>query len=290
MKWPAFDYARATTLDGLWSIWEEAGPEARLLAGGQSLLAALAFRLSDPPALIDITRINALGGIADHGEILRIGALTCHAELGRDGLVRRHAPLLTEAIPLIAHAAIRNRGTVGGSLALADPAAELPACMVALGATLVLRARAGERRVAARDFFKGLFETDLAPFELIAAVEVPKAGPTHRSAIVEVTRRSGDYAMAGLALALELDAGTVAAPRLVYFGVGGQPVVAAAAAAALAGRRLDGAAIATAVAALDEDLDPPGDLHGPPELKRHLAKVLTTRALRQIMQPAEAAA
>ncbi len=290
MKWPAFDYARATTLDGLWPIWEEAGPEARLLAGGQSLLAALAFRLSDPPTLIDITRIEALAGIADRGETLSVGALTCHADLGRHELVRRHAPLLAEAVPLIAHAAIRNRGTIGGSLALADPAAELPACIVALDATLVLQSSGGERRVAARDFFKGLFETDLRPFELVAAVELPKAGPARRSAIVEITRRSGDYAMAGLAAVLDMEAGAVSAARLVYFGVGSQPVVAAAAGAALVGRRLDEATIAAAAAILDEDLDPPGDLHGPPELKRHLSKVLTARALRQIMHPLEAAA
>jgi carbon-monoxide dehydrogenase medium subunit len=143
MKWPAFGYARASTLEDIWRLQAEHGESARVLAGGQTLLATLAFRLSEPSALIDITRIEALRGIAVQGGVLRIGALTRHAELGRDPLVARHAPLLAEAVPLIAHPAIRNRGTIGGSLAYADPAAELPACVVALDATLVLASAAG---------------------------------------------------------------------------------------------------------------------------------------------------
>ena len=290
MKWPEFSYARAATLEEAFGLLAQHGEGARLLAGGQTLLATLAFRLSEPRLLIDITRIAALRGIALQGGSLRIGALTRHAELGRNRLVAQHAPLLAEAVPLIAHPAIRNRGTIGGSLAYADPAAELPACIVALEAALVLASAAGERRVAARDFFTGLFETALRPGELIAAVEVPVATSAARSAIVEVARRSGDYAMAGLAAALRLEGGRVAAPRLVYFGVGSGPVLAARACAALDGRVLDDAAIAAAQAALAEDLDPPSDLHGPPEMKRHLARVLTRRALTGFLPAAEAAA
>jgi carbon-monoxide dehydrogenase medium subunit len=222
--------------------------------------------------------------------VLRIGALTRHAELGRDPLVARHAPLLAEAVPLIAHPAIRNRGTIGGSLAYADPAAELPACAVALDATLVLASAGGKRRVAARDFFTGLLETALRPGEIIAAVEVPLATPGSRSAIAEVARRSGDYAMAGLAVSLTLAGGRAAAARLVYFGVGNGPVLAAKACAALEGRALGADAIAAAQAALATDLDPPSDLHGPPEMKRHLARVLTKRALSRFLPAAEAAA
>lgn len=289
MKWPAMGYARAGSLDELWGLLA-ANPSAQLLAGGQTLLAALAFRLSEPGLLIDITRVGALRGIAVADGALRIGALTRHAELGRDPLVAQHAPLLREAVPLIAHPAIRNRGTIGGSLAYADPAAELPACAVALDATLVLASARGERRVPAGRFFTGLLSTALEPGEIILAVEVPLPPADRRSAILEVARRSGDYAMAGLAGTLRLDAeGRVAAPRLVFFGVGDGPVLAARANAALDGRRLDAAAIGAAQAALERDLDPPGDLHGPPELKRHLARVLTGRALRSFL-PSQAQA
>jgi carbon-monoxide dehydrogenase medium subunit len=283
MKWPAFEYRRVDTLDGLWRALD-ATPDARILAGGQTLLATLAFRLSEPGTLIDITRIAALRGVSEAGGVLRIGALTRHAELGRDARVARHAPLLAEAVPHIAHPAIRNRGTIGGSLAYADPAAELPACVVALDATLVLASARGERRVRAEAFFTGLFETALAPGEIIAAVEVPVATATTRHALREVARRSGDYAMAGLAAALRLDAaGRVEAPRLAFFGVGSGPVLASRANQALAGCVLDAAAIAAAEAALDADLDPPADLHGPPALKRHLARVLTRRALQSFL-------
>lgn len=290
MKWPAIGYVRAASLEDLWTAQATHGAAAQVLAGGQSLLATLAFRLSDPKVLVDITRIAALRGVSEAGGVLRIGALTRHAELGRDLLVARHAPLLAEAVPLIAHPAIRNRGTIGGSLAYADPAAELPACVVALGASIVAVSARGERRIAADDFFTGLLSTALAPGEIIAAVEVPAAGAAARCAIVEVARRSGDYAMAGLALAMSSEGGRIAAPRLVFFGVGAGPVLAARAGAALEGRVLDGAAIAATQAALAEDLDPPADMHGPPEMKRHLARVLVQRALAQFLPPTEAAA
>ena len=291
MKWPAIGYVRAASLEDLWKVQAEHGAEAQVLAGGQTLLATLAFRLSEPKLLVDITRIAALRGIAVQGEVLRIGALTRHAELGRDPLVRRHAPLLADAVPHIAHPAIRNRGTIGGSLAYADPAAELPACVVALDASLVLVSAAGERRVPARDFFTGLLQTALEPGEIIAAVELPCAQPAMRSTIMEVARRSGDYAMAGLAARVTLGGGgVVSAPRLVFFGVGSGPVLAQRAGAALEGRVLDGASIAAAQAALTQDLDPPADMHGPPEMKRHLARVLLQRALSTFQPAAEIAA
>lgn len=290
MKWPAFGYARASTLDAVWRLQAEHGDGARILAGGQTLLATLAFRLSEPRLLIDITGLAALRGISAAAGVLRIGALTRHAELGRDPLVARHAPLLAEAVPLIAHPAIRNRGTLGGSLAYADPAAELPACIVALDATLVLASAGGERRVKAAAFFTGLLETALRPGELIAAVEVPAGTPAQRSAIVEVARRSGDYAMAGLAAWVTLEGARVAAARLVYFGVGSGPVLAPGAMAALEGHALGAESIAAAQAALARDLDPPSDLHGPPEMKRHLARVLAARALSRFLPATEIAA
>ena len=290
MKWPAFGYVRASTLEDVWRLQAEHGDALRILAGGQTLLATLAFRLSEPRLLVDITRIAALRGISAAGGVLRIGALTRHVELGRDPLVAQHAPLLAEAVPFIAHPAIRNRGTIGGSLAYADPAAELPACIVALGATVVVASAGGERRVPAASFFTGLLETALRPGELIAAVEVPAATSAQRSAIVEVARRSGDYAMAGLAACVTLDGSRVAEARLAYFGVGNGPVLAKGAMAALQGRALGAEAIAAAQAALAQDLDPPSDLHGPPEMKRHLARVLTARALSRFLPATEIAA
>jgi len=288
MKWPAMRYIRAYHLDELWAALSEHGPAAQIMAGGQTLLATLAFRLSEPGVLVDITRIAELRGITVTGKTLRIGALTRHVELGRDALVQEHAPLLTEAVPLIAHLAIRNRGTIGGSLAYADPAAELPACIVALDATVVAASAQGERRIPAAAFFTDLLQTALRPDEIIAAVEVPITARV--SAIREVARRSGDYAMAGLAATLRLEAGRVVSPRLVYFGVGNGPVLAARANAALEGRMLDANSIAAAQAALSQDLDPPQDLHGPPEMKRHLARVLTGRVLGGFLPATEMAA
>jgi carbon-monoxide dehydrogenase medium subunit len=233
--------------------------------------------------LVDITGIPELRGISLQGQTLRLGALTLHADLCRDRLVKAHAPLLAAAAPLIAHPAIRNRGTIGGSLAYADPAAELPACMVALEATIMTVSAKGERRIPAAAFFTDLLQTALEPQEVIAAVEIPLS--KRLSAIEEIARRSGDYAMAGLAATLALDAGRVVAPRLVYFGVGNTPVLAGAASRALEGRSLDRASITAVQQALAEDLDPPRDLHGPPEMKRHLARVLTERVLLGFLNP-----
>jgi aerobic carbon-monoxide dehydrogenase medium subunit len=280
MKMPPFAYAKARDLPDLFRIWRDAGDDARLLAGGQTLLATLAFRLSEPSVLIDITGISSLRGIAETRDAIRIGALTTHVDLGAHDLVARHAPLLADAVPLIAHAAIRNRGTIGGSLAYADPAAELPACMVALGATIIAASAKGERRIPAEEFFTGLLTTALEDGELIAAVEVPKAGEAHRSAIREIARRSGDYAMAGLAVSFtEGKGGAVTEPRLVFFGVGDGPVRAPQAEVALMGNPLGEATLAAAQAALAKDLDPPADMHGSPAMKLQLCRTLVARAL-----------
>jgi carbon-monoxide dehydrogenase medium subunit len=289
MKPAPFGYQRAATLAQVFQGWAEAGPEAQLLAGGQSLIATLALRLSEPSVLIDITRVADLRGIRHAGGALSVGALTTHAELGADPLVRQHAPLLAAAVPLIAHPAIRNRGTLGGSLAYADPAAELPACCVALGATIVARSASGERRIPARAFFQGLYTTALAPSELIAAVEFPLAGAGERSTILELARRSGDYAMAGIVARARCQADRLVDPQIVFFAVGDRPVVASGAMAALAERTADKAGIAAACAALGGDLDPPADLNGGPDMKRHLAGVLLARAIARLLEEAEAA-
>ena len=292
MKAPPLSYLRAATLSEAFQLWRDAGPDAKLLAGGQSLLASLAFRLSEPGTLIDIGRLHELKGIAQVGSsAIRVGALTTHAELGRHQLIRQHVPLLAEAAPLIAHPAIRNRGTLGGSLAFADPAAELSASCVALEATIIARNAADERRIPAAQFFTGLYTTALKPYELIAAVEFPAAKPGERAAIVELTRRSGDYAMAGVAAKARLAGSTLVEPLIVFFGLGDRPVVAQRAMAAISGQQVLATTIPAAQAALDADLDPPADQHGNPETKLHFARVLLARALTRLAGlPAERAA
>jgi carbon-monoxide dehydrogenase medium subunit len=290
MKAPPFAYVRATSLTNAFNLWRDAGPEAKLLAGGQSLLATLAFRLSEPSTLVDISRVAELRGIAQTGAAIRVGALTTHAELGAHELVRRHVPLIAEAVPLIAHTAIRNRVTIGGSLAFADPAAELPACCVALDAVIVARNAADERRIPAGEFFAGLYTTALRAHELIAAIEFPVAKPGERSTIIELVRRSGDYAMAGIAARAKVAGTTLVDPRFVYFGVGDGPVTAERAMAAAGGKQVMPDTIATAQAALDVDLDPAADQHGSPDMKRHLARVLLARALNRLAGRDEAGA
>lgn len=279
MKAPPFAYVRASSLADVFKLRAEAGPDARLMSGGQTLLATLAFRMADPGTLIDISRVPELRGITHTGNAIRVGALTTHAELGASEVIRLHAPLLAEAVPLIAHPAIRNRGTIGGSLAYADPAAELPACSVALDAVIVARSATSERRIPATQFFTGLYTTALIGDELIAAIEVPVARAGERSTIIELARRSGDYAMAGVAAQAQTAGGVLADPRLVFFGVGVGPVTAERAMAAIAGKAPTAETIAAAQAALHADLDPPADLHGGPDMKRHLAGVLLQRAL-----------
>jgi carbon-monoxide dehydrogenase medium subunit len=282
MKAAPFRYVRATSLAEAFRLWSDGGPEARLLAGGQSLLASLAFRLSEPSALIDISSVRELAGISQAGEAVRVGAGVTHAELGRNDLVRRHLPLLAEAVPLIAHPAIRNRGTVGGSLAFADPAAELPACAVALGAVVIARSAEAERRIPAARFSTGLYSTALQPGELIAAIEFPVARAGERSAILELARRSGDYAMAGVAARVTVAGSSLIDPRFVFFGVGDRPVVAERAMAAIAGRQVLAETVAAAQAALGTELNPTADQHGSPEVKRHHARVLLGRALKRM--------
>jgi aerobic carbon-monoxide dehydrogenase medium subunit len=291
MKMPPFAYAKAEDLPELFRLWKDASEDAKLLAGGQTLLATLAFRLSEPSVLIDITGIQALQGISETQDAIRIGALTTHAQLGSGNLVKTHAPLLMQAVPLIAHAAIRNRGTIGGSLAYADPAAELPACMVALGATVIAVSEQGERRIPAADFFTGLLTTALDEHELIAAIEISKAKVNQRTSILEIARRSGDYAMAGLALSyIERSDGAVEIPYLVFFGVGDGPVRADNAEMAIDGVPLTSASILAAQAAVFTDLDPPADMHGSSTMKMQLCRTLVSRALTPFIRSEKAAA
>jgi carbon-monoxide dehydrogenase medium subunit len=256
-----FAYVRAASLDQTFDLLARYGDEARVLAGGQSLIPTLNLRLSAPALLVDINGLAELAGIAATDGVLRIGALARQRALEDSNEVARHAPLVKMAMPYIAHPAIRNRGTIGGSIALADPAAELPACAVALGARIELRGPHGTRAVEAARFFRGLYETDLGPGELVTAVMFPRRAPGCRSAIAEFARRQGDYAMAGLAAHARVDGTTLADVRLVFFGIGAKPVQASAAGAVLEGRGLDQATVRAAQDALAEDLEPTADLH-----------------------------
>jgi len=276
MKAPDFAYERPETIEAALTALA-AGGDARLLAGGQSLVPMLNFRVAAPALVIDINRIPGLDAIEEAGDVVRVGALVRHAALERSELVARALPLVHEVMPLIGHAAIRSRGTIGGSLALADPAAELPACMIALDATIVARSAALERRIAASDFFRGIYLTALGPDEMIVAVEIPKqAGRRH--AFREMARRHGDYAIAGLAMTAPAG-GALDDARIVFFGVADRPFRATAAEAAVAGLPAGAEAGEQAAAALASELVPEGDLNAPPAMKLHLAKILLRRAV-----------
>ncbi|MCZ0736903.1 FAD binding domain-containing protein [Phreatobacter sp. AB_2022a] len=286
MKARAFAYLRPTTVAEALDAFAGAAGDASYIAGGQSLVPALALRLQAPDRLIDIAHIAALAGIDLEGETLRIGALTRHAELIDNPLIARHAPLLAEAAPHIAHPAIRNRGTIGGSLALADPAAELPAMMLAAGATIEIAGPDGVRQVAADDFFLDLYQTALAPGELVTAALLPVARPDERFAFGELARRRGDYALVGAGIRARCAGGTVAEVRIAFLSVAATPLRARAAETALAGTALDAAAITRAQAALDDDLDPPDEAHMPAATRRHLARVLLGRLAGRIRETA----
>jgi carbon-monoxide dehydrogenase medium subunit len=218
MKAPNFAYARPASLDEALELLSTHAGAAVPLAGGQSLMATLNLRLSAPDLLVDLGGLDELRGIADDGDVVAIGALTTHSEVMQSALVRRSLPLIARAMRDVAHVAIRNRGTLGGSLAYADPAAEMPACCVALDATLVVAGRGQRREIAAAEFYQGLFETALEPGELIVQVRLPKQKPSGSWGFSELSRRHGDFALAGLAAVIEADGDRIGAARLVYFG------------------------------------------------------------------------
>jgi len=279
MKAPRFAYARPASVAEVLALLAEHKDEARVLAGGQSLVPMLNFRVAAPKVLVDINRIAGLSGIKVAKHHLRIGALTRHVELERSADIARHLPLIASAMPHIAHPAIRNRGTFGGSCALADPAAELPACALALGATFVVAGRKGERRVIAQDFFRGLYATALKAGELLVAAEFPLPESGYASAFGELARRHGDYAMVGVAAHGSTQGQKFSDVRVALFGVGDRPVRAARFERALEGRPAAASTIEGALAALDSDLDPRADLQASAATKRHLAKVLAGRVL-----------
>ena len=279
MKPAPFAYAKAHSLDHAIALLDGA-TDARVLAGGQSLVPALNMRLSTPSLLVDINGLGELGEISRRNGHIEIGALVRHAQAERSSPVAQFAPLLARAIPHIAHPAIRNRGTIGGSIALADPAAELPACLLALGAEIAVTGRAGQRSVAAEAFFKGLFETVLGIGDVLTAIRVPVPRSGARFGFAELARRHGDYALVGLAAAATADGRRLGAVRLAFFGVGDRPSRARRAEAALESGNLD-----AAVAALQHDLSPHTDVHASAATRHHLAGVLLRRVTAQLDAP-----
>jgi carbon-monoxide dehydrogenase medium subunit len=282
MKASAFSYARATSVGNALELLAAHGDGAKVLSGGQSLMPAMNLRLISPQFLVDIGAIDELRGIEARGDVLRIGALTRHVDLARSPEISAHAPLLTAAIAHVAHPAIRNKGTLGGSLAHADPASELPACMVALDATIIVSGQDGERRIAAQDFFTGIYETALSAQELLVAVELPVARKNSAHFFHEFARRHGDYAIVGMAAQAVVKGDVFADLRLALFAVGDRPVLAKAA-SRLINVAVTPAVLSGASAALDGELDPHEDQQASASMRRHLAKVLLVRGVSALL-------
>lgn len=279
VKARAFDYQRVQTIEAALSAHAACRGEARFLAGGQSLLPVLNLRLDTPDLLIDIAHIPDLRGIVLRAGTLRIGALTRHNEVLRSSLIAEHAPLLSQAAAFVAHPAIRNQGTIGGSIALADPASEFPACMRALDAAMEVAGPDGTRTVPADAFFQGLYQTALQPGELLTALLVPAIRTGQKMRFDELARRRGDYALAGLAASVTFSDNVVADVRLAFCAAGPTPMRAASAETVLTGQAISPETIRAAQACLDRDLDPFGDEEMPAATRLHLARVLLGRVL-----------
>lgn len=290
MKPALFDYHRPGTLDEALSLLAQYGSDAKPLAGGQSLIPAMNFRLATPSVLVDLNQLDELAYVRANGA-LHIGAMTRHREVERNADVARVAPLVTQAMPWVAHAAIRTRGTIGGSLAHADPAAELPAVMLALGATFTLQRAGGSRQVPAADFFIGLFTTAIEPGELLTEVAIPRAAPRTSYAFEEFSRRHGDFALAGACASVSVDAsGRCTAANVALLSVADRPVLAAQVSHALVGQAPTAEIIrAAADAAARHDIDPTSDIHATSRYRRQLAAVLTRRVLERAFHTLETA-
>jgi carbon-monoxide dehydrogenase medium subunit len=272
-----FAYAKAKSIEDAIKLLGQA--DARLLAGGQSLMATLNMRLSAPKLLIDINGISGLSGISIKNGYVEIGALTRHVEAERSAEIAKHAPLIALAMPHIGHAAIRNRGTIGGSIAFADPAAELPACLLALDGEIEIAGAKGKRTVKADDFFKALFETALGADEVLTAIRVPAATKDTRVGFAEFARRHGDYAMVGLAASAKANGKGLSDVRLAFFGVGATPVRAKSAESSLVNGDIE-----AAIQSLGSDLDPHDDVQADAATKMHLAGVLLRRVAKQLLE------
>lgn len=290
MKPAPFEYLAPDSVEQALTALAEHGEQAKLLAGGQSLIPAMNFRVVQPTMLIDLNRLADLRYLRRQNGSLVIGAMTTQRQMEQDPAVAQTVPLLAQALPHIAHPQIRNRGTLGGSLVHADPAAELPVVAVAAQARVRARSLEGERWIPAESFFQGMFVTDLSPSEMLVEVEIPASPPRTGWSFLEASRRRGDYAMMGVAAMITLsESGDCTAARLVYLNAGDGPLQAAQAVEALVGQPPKEKTIQEAARiAAEQEIDPFGNVHASMDYQRHLAQVLTERALGQAIDRAQA--
>ncbi|HZP75997.1 MAG TPA: xanthine dehydrogenase family protein subunit M [Pseudolabrys sp.] len=288
MKPPPFDYVLADSVESAVTALAQAGSDAKIIAGGQSLVPMLNFRLLKPTLLVDINAISGLSFIDEDDDAIRIGALTRHRMLETSPVIARQLSVITEAMGHVAHLAIRNRGTIGGSLSHADPAAELPMLALLLDAELTIASPRGRRSVAARDFFLGALTVDLHEDELVTEIKFPKLPPSTGWGFAEVARRGGDFALAAVAVALTLEAGAISAVRIGMMGIGETPQRAHEAEALLLGRRLDVASLAEVGDVVRTSVTPNTDVHASSDYRRHLVAVLAERTLREAWERAAA--
>ena len=290
MKSPSFLYVRPDSFDAVFTLLAEYGNEAKIIAGGQSLLPSLNMRLSAPAVLIDIYLLRELKEIKEvkgtnaSQDTLQVGALVKHCEIESSSLIASYAPLLHQALPHVAHRAVRSRGTFGGSIAFADAASETPAMTLAHEATLVLRSASGERRVRVDDFFLGLYETAIQTNEMLVRAEFNKPPPRQRYVFREIMRRKGDYATVGLGISGQIDQGVCQDLRIVYFAIADKPLVSTRVVELLRHKKLDTAEIDFAVNCLEEDIQAYGDTYHDEHTKMHLMRVLLKRSLLEFIQ------
>jgi carbon-monoxide dehydrogenase medium subunit len=286
MKAPAFLYRRPPDLDEALALLADGAGGAQVLAGGQSLMPTLNMRLSKPDMLVDINRIDVLRGIEDRGETIRIGALVRHAEVLESPLVARRLPLVAMVIPHVAHVAIRNRGTTCGSIALADPSAEMPAVAVALNADIVLRKRGATRTISARDFFQGLYQTNRGHDEMISEIVFPAATPNQIFGFAELSRRQGDFATVGVAIAARNGSGALRDLNVVIFGSEATPLLSTHAAGISIESDLRHDALTDIAHGITEEMDPISSHQGRGDTKRKQAAVLLRRTLHDMRERA----
>ena len=280
MKAPDFSYEKPTSISDVLILLENNDLDCQLLAGGQSLMPMMNFRMANPGTLVDISAVSELAGINELSETIEIGAMVSYRELEHSKIIKAFCPLVTMVLPYVAHAAIRNRGTIGGSVGLSDPAAELPAVLLALNGEIEITSRKGKRSVPAKKFFKGIYETECRADELITKIILPKAHQKQNFGFDEVARRHGDYAMAGVCIAQDIDLMT----RVAFFGVSDKAVRAFGAEKLLSGHSsFSEEVIRDAQNALNE-LEFEGDMNAGPEAKQHIAKVVLERALKGMKQ------
>lgn len=275
----AFEYVRPTSIDEAVSALASAGEDAKVLAGGQSLIPVLRLRLAYPSTLVDVGRVPELRGVREDGDAIVIGAMTTHDEVMRDPLVAQHAPLIAQATATVADPQVRHRGTFGGALAHADPAGDLGAVAVALDCEFVATGPSGPRTIAASDFFVDYLTTALGADEILTAVRVPKLGAGWSSHYEKFNRVAQAWAIVGVAAAVRRSNGSIAEARVGLTNMGARPIRASGVEQALAGAAVDEVAVAAATASADAGTDPPADLGGQPDYRRHLARVLTRRAV-----------